>query len=365
MAKQMKIAVLPGDGIGQEIVPQAVAVLEAVGKKFGCQFEFQNAVVGGAAIDQFGKPLPEETLRLALDADAVLLGAVGGPKWEGLDYSIRPERALLGLREKLGLYANLRPAKLFPMLADASTLKREVIDGIDLLVIRELTGGIYFGKPRGIEKYEGGERGINTEVYTTPEIVRIAKVAFEMARKRRKKVMSVDKANVLEATELWRRVVIEVHKGYPDVALLHMYVDNCAMQLIRNPKQFDVLVTTNLFGDILSDEAAMLTGSIGMLPSASMGGKGGETTGLKGMYEPIHGSAPDIAGKDMANPIATILSAAMMLQYSFNLDKEAAAIEEAVLRVLEAGYRTADIYSEGTKKVGTKEMGRRVIEQLG
>ncbi len=365
MAKQMKIAVLPGDGIGQEIVPQAVAVLEAVGKKFGCQFEFQNAVVGGAAIDQFGKPLPEETLRLALDADAVLLGAVGGPKWEGLDYSIRPERALLGLREKLGLYANLRPAKLFPMLADASTLKREVIDGIDLLVIRELTGGIYFGKPRGIEKYEGGERGINTEVYTTPEIVRIAKVAFEMARKRRKKVMSVDKANVLEATELWRRVVIEVHKGYPDVALSHMYVDNCAMQLIRNPKQFDVLVTTNLFGDILSDEAAMLTGSIGMLPSASMGGKGGETTGLKGMYEPIHGSAPDIAGKDMANPIATILSAAMMLQYSFNLDKEAAAIEEAVLRVLEAGYRTADIYSEGTKKVGTKEMGRRVIEQLG
>jgi 3-isopropylmalate dehydrogenase len=251
------------------------------------------------------------------------------------------------------------------MLADASTLKREVIDGIDLLVIRELTGGIYFGKPRGVEKYEGGERGINTEVYTTPEIVRIAKVAFETARKRRKKVMSVDKANVLEATELWRRVVTEVHKGYPDVALSHMYVDNCAMQLIRNPKQFDVLVTTNLFGDILSDEAAMLTGSIGMLPSASMGeGQGGRAAGLKGMYEPIHGSAPDIAGKDIANPIATILSAAMMLQYSFNLDKEAAAIEEAVLRVLEEGYRTADIYSEGTRKVGTKEMGRQVIAQL-
>ena len=363
MAKEIKIAVLPGDGIGQEIVPQAVAVLEVVGKKFGRQFEFQNAIVGGTAIDRFGKPLPDETLQLALNADAVLLGAVGGPKWEGLDYSIRPERALLGLREKLGLYANLRPAKLFPMLADASTLKREVIDGIDILVIRELTGGIYFGKPRGVEKYEGGERGINTEVYTTPEIVRIAKVAFETARKRRKKVMSVDKANVLEATELWRKVVIEVHKDYPDVALSHMYVDNCAMQLIRNPKQFDVLVTTNLFGDILSDEAAMLTGSIGMLPSASMGA-GGSGSRMRGMYEPIHGSAPDIAGKDIANPIATILSAAMMLQYSFNLDKEAAAIEEAVLKVLEGGYRTADIYSEGTKRVGTKEMGRRVIEQL-
>ena len=364
MTKTHKIAVLPGDGIGQEIVPQAVAVLETLGKKFGHRFEFQNAIVGGTAIDRFGKPLPEETLQLALDADAVLLGAVGGPKWEGLDYSIRPERALLGLREKLGLYANLRPAKLFPMLADASTLKREVIDGIDLLVVRELTGGIYFGKPRGVEKYEGGERGINTEVYTTPEIVRIAKVAFEVARKRRKKVMSVDKANVLEATELWRKVVTEVHKGYPDVALSHMYVDNCAMQLIRNPKQFDVLVTTNLFGDILSDEAAMLTGSIWMLPSASMGERTDGRGSLRGMYEPIHGSAPDIAGKDLANPIATILSAAMMLQYSFGLDKEAASIEAAVLRVLEKGYRTADIYSEGTQKIGTVEMGLRILEEL-
>jgi len=364
MTKVYKIAVLPGDGIGQEIVPQAVAVLETVGKKFGHRFEFQNAIVGGAAIDRFGKPLPEETLHLALDADAVLLGAVGGPKWEGLDYAIRPERALLGLREKLGLYANLRPAKLFPMLADASTLKREVIDGIDLLVVRELTGGIYFGKPRGVEKYEGGERGINTEIYTTPEIVRIAKVAFEVARKRRKKVMSVDKANVLEATELWRKVVTEVHKGYPDIALSHMYVDNCAMQLIRNPKQFDVLVTTNLFGDILSDEAAMLTGSIGMLPSASMGERTDGKGGLRGMYEPIHGSAPDIAGKDLANPIATILSAAMMLQYSFGLDKEASLIEAAVVRVLEKGYRTADIYSDGTKKIGTVEMGRRILEEL-
>ncbi|MFY9268265.1 MAG: 3-isopropylmalate dehydrogenase [Candidatus Manganitrophaceae bacterium] len=362
--KAYKIAVLPGDGIGYEIVPQAVAVLETIGKKLGHRFEFQNAIVGGAAIDRFGKPLPEETLRLALDADAVLLGAVGGPKWEGLDYAIRPERALLGLREKLGLYANLRPAKLFPMLADASTLKREVIDGIDLLVVRELTGGIYFGKPRGVEKYEGGERGINTEVYTTPEIIRIAKVAFEVARKRRKKVTSVDKANVLEATELWRKVVTEVHKGYPDMVLNHMYVDNCAMQLIRNPKQFDVLVTTNLFGDILSDEAAMLTGSIGMLPSASMGERSDGKGGLRGMYEPIHGSAPDIAGKDLANPIATILSAAMMLQYSFGLDKEAGLIEAAVVRVLEKGYRTADIYSDGTKKVGCLEMGRRILEEL-
>ncbi len=366
MADNIKVAVFPGDGIGREIIPQAVAVLEVVGRKFGHQFNFKSGIVGGAAIDQFGEPLPEETLRLAEDADAVLLGAVGGPKWEGMDYAIRPERALLGLREKLGLFANLRPAILYPMMADASTLKREVIDGIDLMVVRELTGGIYFGKPRGIEKFGQEERGVNTLVYTTSEVERIARVAFEVARKRRKKLTSVDKANVLEVTELWRKVVISVHKDYPDVELSHMYVDNCAMQLIRNPKQFDVLVTTNMFGDILSDAAAMLTGSIGMLPSASMGGQTDKDPHgyVKGMYEPIHGSAPDIAGRDIANPLATILSAAMMLRYSFGLEKEACAIDDAVFNVLEEGYRTPDIFSEGTQKIGTKEMGDQVVARL-
>ncbi len=366
MTKKMKIAVLPGDGIGKEITPQAVAVLEIIGKKYEHAFEFETHIVGGAAIDETGHPLPDETLRSAMAADAVLLGAVGGPKWEGLDYAIRPERALLGLREKLGLFANLRPAILYPMLADASTLKREVIEGIDLMVVRELTGGIYFGQPRGVETFEGGERGINTLVYTTAEIERIARIGFEVARKRSKKLMSIDKANVLEATELWRKVVTKVHKDYPDVALSHMYVDNCAMQLIRNPKQFDVIVTTNMFGDILSDAAAMLTGSIGMLPSASIGKEciAGRPDCLKGMYEPIHGSAPDIAGQDKANPLASILSAAMMLKYSFALETEAAAIEAAVFKVLEAGYRTPDIAEAGSKQIGTEEMGRRVIEQL-
>jgi len=359
-----RIAVLPGDGIGPEIMPQALQVLEAIAKQFGHSFEFRHADVGGAAIDKTGRPLPADTLALAKDSDAILLGAVGGPKWEGLSYDVRPERALLGLREQLGLYANLRPAKLYPMLADASTLKPEVIIGTDLLVVRELTGGIYFGKPKGIEKTADGERGVNTEVYTTPEIVRIAKVAFEAARKRRKKVMSVDKANVLESSELWRRVVIGVAKDYPDIELSHLYVDNCAMQLIRNPKQFDVLVTTNLFGDILSDEAAMLTGSIGMLPSASIG-SGVGAGGPIGLYEPIHGSAPDIAGQDIANPIATIASAAMMLSYSFNLDQEAAAIERAIVRVLEQGYRTKDIQSASGKLVGTQEMGRLIRAELG
>ncbi len=352
------IAVLPGDGIGPEVMPQAIQTLEIIATQFGHRFEFKTADVGGCAIDKTGRPLPDETLALAKASDAVMLGAVGGPKWEGLAYDVRPERALLGLREQLGLFANLRPAKLYPMLADASTLKPEVITGTDLLVVRELTGGIYFGTPKGIEKTADGERGVNTEVYTTTEIVRIAKVAFESARKRRKKVTSVDKANVLESSELWRRVVIGVAKDYPDVELSHLYVDNCAMQLIRNPKQFDVLVTTNLFGDILSDEAAMLTGSIGMLPSASIGNS-------IGMYEPIHGSAPDIAGQDLANPIATIASAAMMLSYSFNLDKEAVAIEGAIVRVLEQGYRTKDIQSAGCKPVGTQEMGRLIRAELG
>ena len=354
-----KIAVLAGDGVGREIIPEAVKILKAVAKKFHHTFEFLSGDVGGQAIDKLGLPLPQESLTLAKHSGAVLLGAVGGPKWEGLEYSLRPERALLGLREHLGLYANLRPAKLYPVLADASTLKREVIEGIDILVVRELTGGIYFGKPKGIEKLpNGSERGINTEVYTTEEIQRIAKVAFEAARKRRKKVMSVDKANVLESSELWRRVVTDVHKkGYPDVELSHIYVDNAAMQLVRNPRQFDVMLCNNMFGDILSDEAAMLTGSIGMLPSASIGAQ-------VGLFEPIHGSAPDIAGKNVANPIATIASAAMMLSYGFRLDKEAETIEHAIVKTLDLGYRTKDIHSPGTRLVSTTEMGDAILRNL-
>ncbi len=353
-----KIAVLPGDGVGREIVPEAIKVLKSVAEKFGHTFEFAPGDIGGQAIDKVGVPLPQDTLSLAKQSDAILLGAVGGPKWEGLEYSLRPERALLGLREHLGLYANLRPAKLYPMLAEASSLKRDVIDGIDILVIRELTGGIYFGKPKGIEKLPNGdERGINTEMYTTGEIRRIAKVAFEAARKRRKKVTSVDKANVLESSELWRRIVSEVHKQYPDVELGHMYVDNAAMQLVRNPRQFDVVLCNNIFGDILSDEAAMLTGSIGMLPSASVGAQ-------IGLYEPIHGSAPDIAGRNIANPIATIASAAMMLSYAFQLDKEAEAIEQAIVKTLDLGYRTKDIQEPGARVVGTTEMGNAILRNL-
>lgn len=353
-----KIAVLAGDGVGREIVPEAVKVLQAIGDKYQHTFEFVSADIGGQAIDKVGVPLPQETLALAKQSDAVLLGAVGGPKWEGLEYSLRPERALLGIREALGLYANLRPAKVYPNLVDASTLKREVIEGIDILVVRELTGGIYFGKPKGIEKLPNGEeRGVNTEVYTTEEIRRIGKVAFEAARKRRKKVTSVDKANVLESSELWRRVMIEVQKSYPDVELHHIYVDNAAMQLVRNPRQFDVMVCNNIFGDILSDEAAMLTGSIGMLPSASIGAK-------VGLFEPIHGSAPDIAGKNIANPIATIASAGMMLSYAFKLEKEAEAIEQAIVKTLDMGYRTKDIQSPGTRVVGTTEMGDAILRNL-
>lgn len=354
-----KIAILPGDGIGPEVVHEAVKVFRKIQKISKITFEFEEASVGGTAYDQTGHPLPEATLKLAKESDSVLLGAVGGPKWESLDYSVRPERALLGLRSELGLFANLRPAIIFPALIDASTLKKEVITGIDLMVVRELTGGIYFGKPRGVTIEPNGEKkGVNTEVYTTHEIERIAKVAFELARQRRKMVCSVDKANVLEATELWREVVIQVHKKYSDVSLSHMYVDNCAMQLIRNPKQFDVLVTTNLFGDILSDEASMLTGSIGMLPSASLGKT------KCGMYEPIHGSAPDIAGKGIANPLATILSVAMMLKYSFDLSDLATAIEKGVEQVLNEGYRTKDIFTAGYKKVGTSQMGDLVCEKI-
>ncbi|MBI5038956.1 MAG: 3-isopropylmalate dehydrogenase [Nitrospirae bacterium] len=357
MASAYKIAVFPGDGIGKEIVSQAVRVLQVISNKYNIRVETQEALVGGSAIDAFGIPLPEDSLHLAMVSDAVLLGAVGGPKWEGLDYSIRPERALLGLREKLGLFANLRPARLFSALADASTLKRSVIEGIDIMVIRELTGGIYFGRPRGIEKIDGQERGINTEVYTTSEIERIARLAFQMAGGRQKRLCSVDKANVLESSELWRRVVNTVHKEYEDVTLSHMYVDNCSMQLIRDPRQFDVILTNNMFGDILSDEAAMLTGSIGMLPSASIGGD-------VGMYEPIHGSAPDIAGQDKANPIATILSVGMMFKYSFGLDIACEEIESAVNRVLDNGYRTRDIYSPGNKLVGTRKMTDIILNEL-
>jgi len=357
LESKYRIAVFPGDGIGQEIVPQAVRVLEAVGNKYDLRFVIKEGLVGGSAIDKYGIPLPEDSLDLALSSDAVLLGAVGGPKWDGLDYSIRPERALLGLREKLGLYGNLRPVKLFPALADASTLKREVIEGIDIIVVRELTGGIYFGKPRGIERINGEERGINTEVYTTHEIERIARLAFNVAMDRNRKVCSVDKANVLESSELWRRVVTEVHKEYEDIELTHMYVDNCAMQLIRNPRQFDVILTNNMFGDILSDEAAMLTGSIGMLPSVSVGGD-------VIMYEPIHGSAPDIVGQKKANPMATILSVGLMFKYSFGIDMAYRDIEDAINRVLNEGYRTPDIYSPGCKLVNTEEITDLILKYL-
>ncbi len=353
-----KIAVLAGDGVGREIVPEAVKVLKVVAEKYHHSFDFISGDIGGQAIEKVGVPLPKDTLALAKQSDAVLLGAVGGPRWENLDYSLRPERALLGIREALGLYANLRPAKLYANLVEASTLKREVVEGIDMLVVRELTGGIYFGKPKGIERLQNGdERGVNTEVYTTEEIRRIARVAFDAARKRRKKVTSVDKANVLESSELWRKVVIDVHASYPDVELSHIYVDNAAMQLVRNPRQFDVLLCNNMFGDILSDEAAMLTGSIGMLPSASIGAK-------VGLFEPIHGSAPDIAGRNIANPIATIASAAMMLSYAFQLDKEAETIERAIVKTLDLGFRTKDIQSAGTQLVGTVEMGDTIVRHI-
>ncbi len=354
-----KVLILPGDGIGPEIVEQAVRVLEVVKAKYALDLVLDNALLGGAAIDADGVPLPEETLRKAQEADAILLGAVGGPKWDALDMAIRPEKGLLGIRSQLQLFGNLRPAILYPQLAAASSLKPEIVAGLDILIVRELTGGIYFGQPRGIRTLENGERqGFNTYVYSESEIRRIAKVAFEAARKRGKKVCSVDKANVLEVTVLWREVLEQVGQDYPDVALSHMYVDNAAMQLVRDPKQFDVVVTGNMFGDILSDAAAMLTGSIGMLPSASLDENG------KGMYEPCHGSAPDIAGQGVANPLATILSAAMMLRYSLGAGEAADQIERAVSNVLDLGLRTADIYSEGQRKVSTREMGDAVVEAL-
>ncbi|MFZ5512557.1 MAG: 3-isopropylmalate dehydrogenase [Pseudomonadota bacterium] len=353
----MKICVLPGDGIGPEIVGQAVRVLEAL-RSDGLSLEMETALLGGCAVDQAGEPYPEATRKLAREADAVLLGAVGGPQYDTLPREKRPERGLLGIRKDLGLFANLRPAMLYPELANASSLKPEIVAGLDILIVRELTGDIYFGEPRGIETRDGQRVGINTMIYSEAEIRRIARVAFDAARKRSRRLCSVDKMNVLECTQLWRDVVTEVAQDYPDVELSHMLVDNAAMQLVRNPKQFDVMVTGNMFGDILSDEASMLTGSIGMLPSASLDEKG------KGLYEPIHGSAPDIAGKGVANPLATILSAAMMLRYTFNQEAAAARIEAAVKKVLGEGYRTADIYEAGTKKVGTKEMGDAVIAAL-
>lgn len=354
-----KIAVIPGDGIGPEVVEAALGVLNEIGELYQHNFEYQEVMVGGCAYDQEGTPLPEASLTACQNSDAVLLGAVGGERWDSLPGHLRPEAALLGLRKSLGLYANIRPVVLHQTLAAASPLKDSIIQGgVDLCVVRELTGGIYFGE-RGYKNHqEKGEVAYDTEAYSVKEVERIGRRAFEMALKRNKRVTSVDKANVLESSRLWRKTIVELAKEYPEVTLDHMYVDNGAMQLVRNPKQFDVIVTTNMFGDILSDEASMITGSIGMLPSASLG------TGNFGMYEPIHGSAPDIAGQNKANPLATILSTAMMLRLSFNLEAEAAAIEGAVTRVLEKGYRTGDIFSEDNTLVGTREMGELVTAAL-
>jgi len=356
--KDFKIAVFAGDGVGPEIIKEALKILRLISAKRNINLILTEGYIGGSAFDLMGIPLPQQSLDLALHCDAVLLGAVGGPKWETLDYSLRPERALLGLREKLGLFANLRPVVAFDELLDASPLKKSIIQGIDIMIVRELTGDIYFGQPRGMSRGKDGKRtGINTMVYTEDEIKRIAVRAFEIAQERRKNLVSVDKANVLESTELWRSVVTEVGRDYPEVTLKHMYVDNCAMQLIRNPAQFDVIVTTNLFGDILSDAAAMLTGSIGMLPSASLG----KDTAL---YEPIHGSAPDIAGKNIANPLAMILSVAMMLRYSLMMPQEAILVEKAVTETLKEGFRTQDIYQQDKKLIGTEKMGDSVVKNL-
>ncbi len=354
-----KIILLPGDGIGPEIIAEAHKVLEALDKRFKIGLTYEYELIGGAAIDKHGMPLAHHTLEKCKAADAVLMGSVGGPKWDTLDSAIRPEKGLLKIRYEMGLFANLRPAILYPQLAHASSLKPEIVSGLDILIVRELTGGIYFGEPRGIRRLDSGERqGYNTYVYSEHEIERIGRVAFEMAQKRGKRVCSVDKANVLEVTVLWREVMQHLSREYPDVELSHMYVDNAAMQLVRAPKQFDVIVTGNMFGDILSDTAAMLTGSIGMLPSASL------NLESRGLYEPVHGSAPDIAGKGIANPLATILSAAMLLRYSLNQAKAANAIEQAVGQVLDSGLRSADIYSEGMKKASTAEMGDAVVAAL-
>jgi 3-isopropylmalate dehydrogenase len=353
----MKIAVLAGDGIGPEIIAQAVRVLTELQRE-GLKVELESGLLGGCAVDKTGAPFPEDTQKLVAEADAVLLGAVGGPQYDALPRAQRPEQGLLGIRKSLNLFANLRPAVLYPELANASTLKPEVVAGLDIMIVRELTGDIYFGEPRGIEQRDNQRVGFNTMIYSETEIRRIAHVAFQIAEKRNRQLCSVDKMNVLECTQLWRDVVSETAKDYPDVTLSHMLVDNAAMQLVRDPKQFDVVVTGNIFGDILSDEASMLTGSIGMLPSASL------DENKKGMYEPIHGSAPDIAGKNMANPLATILSLAMMLRYTFNHEEAAQRIESAVKKVLTQEYRTADIYEPGMKQIGTVEMGDAVLKNL-
>ena len=350
----MRVAVLPGDGIGPEIIAQARKVLG----KLNLDIQFQEAPVGGAGYAAAGDPLPPATLKIARDADAILFGAVGDPRYDKLERAKRPEQAILGLRKELGLFANLRPAQVHPELADASSLKAELVAGLDILIVRELTGDIYFGAPKGIREKGGEREGFDTMRYSESEIRRIARVGFDAARKRSRKVCSVDKANVLETSQLWREVMIDEAKKHPDIELTHMYVDNCAMQLVRNPKQFDVIVTGNLFGDILSDEASMLTGSIGMLPSASLDANG------KGLYEPIHGSAPDIAGKGIANPLAAILSAAMMLRFSLQQEKSATRIEAAVTKVLRNGLRTADIHTAGTRKVNTEEIGDAVASAL-
>ena len=352
------IAVLPGDGIGEEVTTEAVRAIENLNASMDAGFECRHVPVGGTAYDLHGTPLPEETLSTAREADAILLGAVGGPKWETAPRELRPERALLGLRSELSLFSNLRPATLFPELADASTLKPEVVSGLDIMIVRELTGGIYFGGPRGIEEVDGQRRGFNTMEYTESEVERIAHSAFKAAMQRDKKLCSVDKANVLEVSELWREIVTKLSAEYPQVELSHMYVDNACMQLVRAPKQFDVILTTNMFGDILSDAASMLTGSIGMLPSASLDSNG------KGMYEPVHGSAPDIAGQGVANPLATILSVAMMLRYTFGENEMATKVESAVQRVLAKGLRTADLARDGESPVSTSEMGQAVLEEL-
>jgi len=354
-----KVLILPGDYIGPEIVPQARRVLERAMALFDLDLELEEGLLGGAAIDECGLPLPDQTLAQAREAGAILLGAVGGPKWDGVDRALRPEKGLLAIRSQLDLFGNLRPAILYPQLAEASSLKPEVVSGLDILIVRELTGGIYFGEPRGIRTLDNGERqGYNTYVYRESEIERIGRLAFESARKRDGRLCSVDKSNVLEVTVLWREVMTSLAADYPDVELSHMYVDNAAMQLVRAPRQFDVIVTGNMFGDILSDAAAMLTGSIGMLPSASLNAQG------RGMYEPCHGSAPDIAGQGKANPLATILSVAMMLRYSLAAPDAADAIEAAVGRVLDRGLRTPDIHTQGTQLVGTAEMGDAVVEEM-